>query len=196
MVTKKISIKQFFLKIYINIIDGFDFIIFSWFLFLNINGIPFCYKIFLYFIFTDIYSSHTSSSFSPSPSDGGGVGGGTATPNSLILDRENNRLNDKTHAASVVVEENGNLERLAKKSKVSNELSGKVGSSGVGVDNKTIATTGDGKNGAQVNGEGTYHCQFCDKSFPRLGYLKKHEQVNIMENRFYFIIYFMQAYFL
>lgn len=26
--------------------------------------------------------------------------------------------------------------------------------------------------------EGSYHCQFCDKSFPRLGYLKKHEQVS------------------
>lgn len=25
---------------------------------------------------------------------------------------------------------------------------------------------------------GSYHCQFCDKSFPRLGYLKKHEQVS------------------
>lgn len=28
------------------------------------------------------------------------------------------------------------------------------------------------------NVEGSYHCQFCDKSFPRLGYLKKHEQVS------------------
>lgn len=25
---------------------------------------------------------------------------------------------------------------------------------------------------------GCYQCQFCDKSFPRLGYLKKHEQVS------------------
>jgi hypothetical protein len=24
----------------------------------------------------------------------------------------------------------------------------------------------------------SYKCQFCDKSFPRLGYLKKHEQVS------------------
>lgn len=24
----------------------------------------------------------------------------------------------------------------------------------------------------------SYQCQFCDKSFPRLGYLKKHEQVS------------------
>lgn len=26
--------------------------------------------------------------------------------------------------------------------------------------------------------EGSYHCQFCSKTFPRLGYLKKHEQVS------------------
>jgi hypothetical protein len=24
----------------------------------------------------------------------------------------------------------------------------------------------------------SYKCQFCEKSFPRLGYLKKHEQVS------------------
>lgn len=28
-----------------------------------------------------------------------------------------------------------------------------------------------------ANGEGSYKCQFCKKVFPRLGYLKKHEQV-------------------
>lgn len=27
--------------------------------------------------------------------------------------------------------------------------------------------------------DGSYQCQFCDKSFPRLGYLKKHEQVSM-----------------
>ncbi|EAT37714.1 AAEL010310-PA, partial [Aedes aegypti] len=27
--------------------------------------------------------------------------------------------------------------------------------------------------------DGTYRCQFCDKTFPRLGYLKKHEQVSL-----------------
>ncbi|XP_055313875.1 zinc finger protein 423 homolog isoform X2 [Sitodiplosis mosellana] len=31
-------------------------------------------------------------------------------------------------------------------------------------------------NATNNNVEGSYHCQFCDKSFPRLGYLKKHEQ--------------------
>ncbi|XP_004527551.1 zinc finger protein 423 homolog [Ceratitis capitata] len=34
--------------------------------------------------------------------------------------------------------------------------------------------TGDGIKGNTV--DGSYQCQFCDKSFPRLGYLKKHEQ--------------------
>ncbi|XP_011193784.1 zinc finger protein 423 homolog isoform X2 [Zeugodacus cucurbitae] len=34
--------------------------------------------------------------------------------------------------------------------------------------------TGDGIKGSSV--DGSYQCQFCEKSFPRLGYLKKHEQ--------------------
>ncbi|XP_049315833.1 zinc finger protein 423 homolog, partial [Bactrocera dorsalis] len=34
--------------------------------------------------------------------------------------------------------------------------------------------TGDGIKGSNV--DGSYQCQFCEKSFPRLGYLKKHEQ--------------------
>lgn len=40
--------------------------------------------------------------------------------------------------------------------------------------------TGDGiKSGNNAAGaDGSYQCQFCDKSFPRLGYLKKHEQVS------------------
>lgn len=29
----------------------------------------------------------------------------------------------------------------------------------------------------KIGSDGSYHCQFCDKTFPRLGYLKKHEQV-------------------
>lgn len=102
--------------------------------------------------FIDIYSSHTSSSFSPSPSEG------AETPNSLIHDAENNRL-------TANIEENGN-ERAMKKSK-SNENCLKS--------DKTIL------DGVQQNGEGTYHCQFCEKSFPRLGYLKKHEQVSDYE---------------
>lgn len=29
----------------------------------------------------------------------------------------------------------------------------------------------------KFKGSSSYKCQFCEKSFPRLGYLKKHEQV-------------------
>ena len=32
-------------------------------------------------------------------------------------------------------------------------------------------------NKTKIGKDGCYQCQFCDKSFPRLGYLKKHEQV-------------------
>lgn len=35
-----------------------------------------------------------------------------------------------------------------------------------------------GNNNGQANSGSSYPCQFCDKSFPRLGYLKKHEQVS------------------
>jgi hypothetical protein len=31
---------------------------------------------------------------------------------------------------------------------------------------------------AKFKGASSYKCQFCEKSFPRLGYLKKHEQVS------------------
>lgn len=43
--------------------------------------------------------------------------------------------------------------------------------------------TGDGiKSGSNAaSADGSYQCQFCDKSFPRLGYLKKHEQVSKKE---------------
>jgi protein-disulfide isomerase len=34
------------------------------------------------------------------------------------------------------------------------------------------------KDKSKVKGTSNYNCQFCEKSFPRLGYLKKHEQVS------------------
>lgn len=37
-------------------------------------------------------------------------------------------------------------------------------------------TAKNGSSNTAAN-SGTYNCQFCDKTFPRLGYLKKHEQV-------------------
>ncbi|XP_018793118.1 PREDICTED: zinc finger protein 423 homolog [Bactrocera latifrons] len=42
------------------------------------------------------------------------------------------------------------------------------------VETKFDKLTGDGIKGSNV--DGSYQCQFCEKSFPRLGYLKKHEQ--------------------
>lgn len=111
-------------------------------------------------LFADIYSSHTSSSFSPSPSDGG-----AATPNSL----ENNRLNDNASSVSTITAEDNGRSVLKK---------GRIEPTGKGGTGHTKSTD-NGKNGVHhANGEGTYHCQFCEKSFPRLGYLKKHEQVN------------------
>lgn len=122
-------------KLIINLIDGFHQFFFRF------TSLP-----------IDIYSSHTSSSFSPSPSEG------AETPNSLIHDAENNRL-------TANIEENGN-ERAMKKSKLNENC--------LKSDKPTLV------DGVQQNGEGTYHCQFCEKSFPRLGYLKKHEQVSVI----------------
>lgn len=34
------------------------------------------------------------------------------------------------------------------------------------------------KDKTKFKGASSYKCQFCEKSFPRLGYLKKHEQVS------------------
>lgn len=34
------------------------------------------------------------------------------------------------------------------------------------------------KEKGKFKGASSYKCQFCEKSFPRLGYLKKHEQVS------------------
>lgn len=34
------------------------------------------------------------------------------------------------------------------------------------------------KDKGKFKGVSSYKCQFCEKSFPRLGYLKKHEQVS------------------
>lgn len=102
---------------------------------------------------SDIYLSQTSSSFSPSLSEG------ATTPNSIIHDTENNRLNGDN------VDEDAN-ERPIKKLKVE-EKKGE----------KYVTTVGKEQNTTNGGAEGTYHCQFCDKSFPRLGYLKKHEQV-------------------
>lgn len=100
--------------------------------------------------------SQTSSSFSPSLSEG------ATTPNSIIHDTENNRLSGGN------VDDDAN-ESPIKKLKVEDEKGEKYAT--------TVSKEHHSSNGGV---EGTYHCQFCDKSFPRLGYLKKHEQVSKM----------------
>ena len=95
--------------------------------------------------FADLYSSHTSSSFSPSISDG------MATPNSIINGGDGDKHDDHDNACDNKTNSNNN--------------------------NKIIKNNNHTNSNCKSN-DGTYHCQFCDKTFPRLGYLKKHEQVS------------------
>lgn len=106
-------------------------------------------------LFSDIFSSHTSSSFSPSLSDDIG------TPNSIVNETD---LNIK--AETDLNQEKNNKEKCE--------------------NGKNVEKT---KQDGSRNGEGSYHCQFCDKTFPRLGYLKKHEQVSVLVSSFYIIKY-------
>lgn len=46
-----------------------------------------------------------------------------------------------------------------------------------GIDDEGIKREKKDKS-AKFKGTSSYKCQFCEKSFPRLGYLKKHEQVS------------------
>ncbi|XP_075168780.1 zinc finger protein Lobe [Haematobia irritans] len=50
------------------------------------------------------------------------------------------------------------------------------GANALKFDKMTDDGTKSGNNAASAGADGSYQCQFCDKSFPRLGYLKKHEQ--------------------
>lgn len=143
-----------------------------------------------------MYSSHTSLSYSPSLSEG------AATPNSKIHhDTEQNLLNDNNNA---LVENSNFTKKHKNNTSLCTDKQIDVKSATV---QKTMKSTGkitdgegnnkllslktnpnatslksNGKSASKLtsnaaNGEGSYHCQFCDKTFPRLGYLKKHEQV-------------------
>jgi len=111
--------------------------------------------------FADLFSSHTSSSFSPSLSDG------IATPNSLIHDNESSVVttNGTSPAVKTVTTQLVNSGHRGHHRRIKNNNN----------NNNDVGKTTTDKDG---KGDGNYNCPFCDKSFPRLGYLKKHEQVS------------------
>ncbi|KAH8313080.1 hypothetical protein KR059_005684, partial [Drosophila kikkawai] len=147
-----------------------------------------------------MYSTHTSSSYSPSISDG------TMTPNSHHLPgapttagasgqedhhhSTDGKLNGGTDGEELVKPKRlphfhhhhhhhyhhqqalkiaNKLRKINKEAKMG--AGGGAGSGGAG--SKFDKLTGEG---IKARGDGSYQCQFCDKSFPRLGYLKHHVQ--------------------
>ncbi|KAH8337914.1 hypothetical protein KR067_009423, partial [Drosophila pandora] len=148
--------------------------------------------------YSDMYSTHTSSSYSPSISDG------TMTPNSHHLPGAPASLpgQDQDHPREGST--NGGLDgevdlvkpkrlphfhhhhhhhyhhqqalKIANKlRKINKEAKmGALGGAGAGgAGSKFDKLTGEG---IKSRGDGSYQCQFCEKSFPRLGYLKHHVQ--------------------
>ncbi|XP_055535740.1 zinc finger protein 423 homolog isoform X2 [Wyeomyia smithii] len=106
----------------------------------------------------EFYSSHTSSSFSPSISDG------MTTPNSTTNDADaaGLLLANGDSGAPESGPTASDKYRAEKRNRVDN--------------NNKIIKNNNHTNSHSKNNDGTYRCQFCDKTFPRLGYLKKHEQ--------------------
>ncbi|XP_058127438.1 zinc finger protein 423 homolog [Anopheles ziemanni] len=147
----------------------------------------------------ELYSSHTSSSFSPSISDG------MATPNSITNDTNDGSLlslepggceKSFRHQAAALhhhhqLQHHGHHRRATGAttgggggghSKQPGKSSSKAHQH-AGSNNNNNSSNHNNNNNHSGNGTGknsldstTYHCQFCEKSFPRLGYLKKHEQ--------------------
>ncbi|XP_037955693.1 zinc finger protein 423 homolog [Teleopsis dalmanni] len=171
---------------------------------------------------TDMYSTHTSSSYSPSISDG------TLTPNSL----HHLPVQHLSHLAHTNEEDIAQPQRLRKHvSKVNGDLvpsnrHNEADENEVAYDKSSVEVEGKNRSNGDCSGieggvnfeqlkrrhhrhaehalkiptklrklerdaakldkltgegiknsaDGSYQCQFCDKSFPRLGYLKKHEQ--------------------
>ncbi|XP_035790632.1 zinc finger protein 423 homolog isoform X2 [Anopheles albimanus] len=151
----------------------------------------------------ELYSPHTSSSFSPSMSDG------MATPNSLTNETQDGiggaLLDSVGEKASAFRpgstphshhHHHHHLHHHGRHLHYRRSVAGKEGkasrahhhhhnnnnSSSHNHNNQHGTGAGGGgggnnhTNSNSKNADGTYHCQFCDKTFPRLGYLKKHEQ--------------------
>lgn len=112
--------------------------------------------------FSELYSTHTSTSYSPSISDGDGGG---RTPNSCVNEDESHRP-----------VENGEI-----KSETGSEPPTRNHHNHHRHHHHFHHRSKEHKSGgAAGNGNtGSYNCQFCEKTFPRLGYLKKHEQVSL-----------------
>ncbi|XP_049289716.1 zinc finger protein 423 homolog isoform X2 [Anopheles funestus] len=140
---------------------------------------------------SELYSSHTSSSFSPSISDG------MTTPNSITNDTNdgsllplgstdekpfrqgsgNHHIHPRHHHAhhrrtGTAGGHPSSAKEGGKSSlKHHHQLNNNNSSSHNHNNNNN---NNHGSNSKGLNS--TYHCQFCEKTFPRLGYLKKHEQ--------------------
>lgn len=160
-----------------------------------------------------MYSTHTSSSYSPSISDG------TLTPNSqqqqqpqqqqahphplgedatteeskangdtaVTGDREPSKVGKRPalhhhhhhhyhhQQALKIANKLRKINKEAKQAGVAGAGTPAAGAGGGGAGHKFDKLTGEG---IKSRGDGSYQCQFCDKSFPRLGYLKHHVQVS------------------
>lgn len=100
------------------------------------------------------------------------------------------RTSTEQPAAAVTKSKNDNGNRIAKYGKINGTTNAANTASTVAIAAAApppsllppVATSAqlstNTTNNNNNNVEGSYHCQFCDKSFPRLGYLKKHEQVS------------------
>uniref|UniRef100_A0AAG5DI72 C2H2-type domain-containing protein n=1 Tax=Anopheles atroparvus TaxID=41427 RepID=A0AAG5DI72_ANOAO len=157
------------------------------------------------FSLQELYSSHTSSSFSPSISDG------MATPNSITNDTNDSSLltlepgggSEKSFRQVAGLHPHHHLphphhvarhhhhhhhvhhRRMAGATKEAGKSSSKNHSTSSNNNNNNNNSSNHNNNNNNNNHSGnsnsksltsTYHCQFCEKTFPRLGYLKKHEQ--------------------
>ncbi|KAL7737897.1 hypothetical protein ACLKA6_006272 [Drosophila palustris] len=168
---------------------------------------------------SDMYSTHTSSSYSPSISDGTMTPNSTQHPHSQLTvsgedpSSEQAKANGDTVATAADEERERERERDREREreplklkrpallhhhhhhyhhqqalKIANKLrkinkeakltgptgaGGGTGGGGGAAATKFDKLTGEG---IKSRGDGSYQCQFCDKSFPRLGYLKHHVQ--------------------
>lgn len=132
--------------------------------------------IIILFLSSESYSTHTSCSFSPSIADSDN--GCIATPNSSV----NESVGDTKHPTEKMNDvKSGGVDDNSAENKNNNINSHHHRHHHHHSHHHKNSCNKTGKSSStSTNHTGTYNCQFCDKTFPRLGYLKKHEQVNII----------------